>query len=351
MSMDERIPNQVNQRIPTLDGWRGIAISLVLIDHLQLMLFRGPYAGHNWLLVGQHGVTLFFVLSGYLITTRLLNEEKISLKAFYIRRIFRLMPCAWAYLIVLSIVGIVLHTKVIGSDAWSCLFFVRNYIPNYEIASNMRTGHFWSLSIEEQFYLAWPPLLKLLGRKRSLGLAGTGVLLCTVFRSLYWREYARVFMNQRTEVRIDALFFGCAFALLLNQVNLRRWITDRSGLILAISIPMALRYFYCYQSLIPAGESAALTLIIGCTSLRPSSLISRGLEWKYLQFVGVISYSLYVWQQGMLFISHAEPQAALFLPLIAIMSYGLIERPCMEYGRGFVAKLKAGRIAQAQGIS
>ncbi len=339
--MDNDAPNQLSHRIPTLDGWRGIAILLVLSDHLQLMLFRGPYAGHKRLLVGQHGVTLFFVLSGYLITSRLLSEQRIDLRAFYIRRFFRLMPCAWAYLLALGIVGIVVHATIIGSDAWSCLFFVRNYMPNYETAANMRTGHFWSLSLEEQFYLAWPPLLALLGRKRSLGLAGIGILSCTIFRFYHWQQYARVLMNQRTEVRIDALLFGCAFAILLNRAPLRRWIADHSALIFAFACPLAVGYIYCYQRLIPAGESAVLAVMVVCTSLSPSSLMSQVLEWKHLKFLGLISYSLYVWQQGMLFISHAEPQGALFLPLIAILSYGLLERPCIEFGRRAAAMLSA----------
>jgi len=339
MSTDER--NQPSHRIPTLDGWRGIAILLVLIDHVQLMLFQGPDPGHEWLRPGAHGVTLFFVLSGYLITSRLLCEEKIDLRAFYIRRFFRLMPCAWAYLLALAVVGAVVHAKIIGSDAWSCIFFIRNYIPNHETASTMRTGHFWSLSLEEQFYLAWPPLLALLSRKRSFVLAGAGILACAIFRFFHWQQYSGGFMNLRTEVRIDALLFGCIFALVLQRSELRQWLADRSVLILAVASPLALRYIYSYHALIPAAESAILTLIVVCTSLRPSCLLSRALEWKHLKLLGLISYSLYVWQQGMLFISHAEPYGALFLPLVAIMSYSLIERPSIEYGRRLVATLNA----------
>src|SRR5579863_1674550 len=90
---------QIMNRIPTLDGWRGIAILMVLAAHLQTSLLRGLYGGFRWLDLGQHGVTLFFVLSGYLITTRLLSKPGIDLKAFYLRRFFRLMPCAWVYLL------------------------------------------------------------------------------------------------------------------------------------------------------------------------------------------------------------------------------------------------------------
>ena len=93
---------QPMDRIPTLDGWRGIAILLVLVTHLQISLLGHLYGSYHWMDLGQHGVNLFFVLSGYLITSRLLGENKINLKAFYLRRFFRLMPCAWTYLLTLA---------------------------------------------------------------------------------------------------------------------------------------------------------------------------------------------------------------------------------------------------------
>jgi hypothetical protein len=102
-------------RIPTLDGWRGIAITLVFVTHLQISLLGHLYHGYRWLDLGQHGVTLFFVLSGYLITSRLLGEEKINLGSFYLRRFFRLMPCAWAYLLILGIVAVVAHADIVAA--------------------------------------------------------------------------------------------------------------------------------------------------------------------------------------------------------------------------------------------
>src|SRR5712675_1226648 len=84
-----------SRRIPALDGWRGIAIALVLFDHIQFALLR--HYARPWAQTGRHGVTIFFVLSGFLITTKLL-EDPTDLKRFYIRRFFRLMPVAWAFL-------------------------------------------------------------------------------------------------------------------------------------------------------------------------------------------------------------------------------------------------------------
>ena len=342
--MPTTTPIESNGRIPTLDGWRGIAILLVLADHLQLMLFRGPFGNHRRLLVGQHGVTLFFVLSGYLITSRLLREERIDLRSFYTRRFFRLMPCAWSYLAVLGIVGAIFHSSIIGGDVWSCLFFFRNYSPAYESPINMRTGHFWSLSLEEQFYLAWPPLLAWLGRKRSLGLAVAGILACATFRFLNWGKYAQPLVNQHTEVRIDALLFGCVVAILLERRRPRDWLARLSVPVVLVSLPLLLWYVYTYQILIPVGESALLAAMVVSTSLNPSFPLFRVLEWRYLKFLGLISYSLYVWQQGVLFINRGEPYGALFLPCVGILSYACIERPLIELGRRVAASLRRSAI-------
>ena len=139
------------QRIPSLDGWRGIAILLVLFDHIQMPLF-GRYA-RPWMQTGQHGVTIFFVLSGFLITSKLI-EGPINLRQFYIRRFFRLMPAAWIYLATLLFLN---RMTGISFTTWpelhACLFFYRNMV---DVPGPGLAGHFWSLSLEEQFYLVWP---------------------------------------------------------------------------------------------------------------------------------------------------------------------------------------------------
>src|SRR5579871_4680695 len=138
-----------DSRIPQLDGWRGIAILLVLVSHL--MRWCCPWAFK----IGGRGVGIFFVLSGYLITSRLLRENecsaRISLRRFYIKRFFRLMPCAWLYLIFLAVLGVLQPLEMAG-----CLFFFRGALPS--TPTHILTGHFWSLSIEEDFYLLWPSI-------------------------------------------------------------------------------------------------------------------------------------------------------------------------------------------------
>jgi peptidoglycan/LPS O-acetylase OafA/YrhL len=319
-------------RIPTLDGWRGVAILLVIVAHVQVFLYGHPYRGYSWLNFGQHGVSIFFVLSGYLITTRLLEEDKIDLKRFYMRRFFRLMPCAWTYLAFVGIFAFVIRQSLIGSDVWSCLFFFRNYSPATETLSNMRTYHFWSLSLEEQFYMAWPPLLAFVGRKWGLRVVAAGAAGCALFRFIYWSSYARPGFNLHSEVRVDALLVGCTLAFLLKRDSVRAWIVQYGAKVFWICVPVFMWHIYRYQELIPLSESILIATMIACTSVHPGSVPGRVLEWQHLKFTGMMSYSFYVWQQ--VFLRHFwGPFGILLLGAFGIGSWLLIEQPCIRLGR------------------
>jgi peptidoglycan/LPS O-acetylase OafA/YrhL len=319
-------------RIPTLDGWRGIAILLVIVAHVQVFLLGHTFQGYAWLNFGQHGVSIFFVLSGYLITTLLLEEDKIDLKRFYLRRFFRLMPCAWAYLAFVGILASVRHVHIIGSDTWSCLFFFRNYYPAVETQSNLLTTHFWSLSLEEQFYLTWPPLLVFVGRKWGLRAVAGSAVGCAVFRLIYWNSYARPGFGMRSEVRVDALLVGCGLAFLLKRDAVRAWIIQYGAAVFWICVPIFVWHVYRYQALIPLSESILIATMIACTSVHPGSVPGRVLEWQHLKFTGMMSYSFYVWQQ--LFLRHSwGPFGILLLGAVGIGSWLLIEQPCIRLGR------------------
>src|SRR5258708_25275484 len=142
--------------LPTLNGWRALAIFGVLICHAASVLWgvNGTHPDdrlYGLTRYGALGVDVFFGISGFLICTRLLQEEertgRISLRNFYIRRAFRILPPYLLYLVVLAaIAGIGLIT-LHAMDFVSCLLFFRNYV-----AGSWYTGHFWSLAVEEHFY-------------------------------------------------------------------------------------------------------------------------------------------------------------------------------------------------------
>ena len=157
--------------LPTLDGWRAIAILAVILDHIVTWQFRYAHPTlFKFTRTGPNGVSLFFAISGFLICSRLLEEEnatgKISLRGFYIRRASRIVPAALTYLLVIGLLGFAGYILVSPWDWWSSVLFFRNYLPPDMISRGWGgyTMHYWSLAVEEHFYLLWPGLLVFVGR-------------------------------------------------------------------------------------------------------------------------------------------------------------------------------------------
>ncbi|HEV2326735.1 MAG TPA: acyltransferase [Terracidiphilus sp.] len=324
------------KRIPTLDGWRGIAIAMVILDH-----FAGQYVPGG-MPTGLHGVDIFFVLSGFLITTNL-TAAPIDLKKFYIRRFFRLMPVAWTYLGSLLVVGFVMGYRLTSwADLRACLLFYRNYAM---FTGYGTTLHFWSLSVEEQFYLVWPTLLFLLGARRCRVVACVLAVSVAGFRWWNWQHYRNLPFNYRTEVRADALLVGCLLALYLSDsanrdraARLSKWLAlpALAGLIYAI-----LRY----RNLPPLWESVCIAILLAATMLHPGRAASRLLCWKPLAWLGIISYSVYIWQMPFAWLSANVSMLLLmggvFMPMFAACSHYLIERPCIRLGHRLTSTKKA----------
>jgi peptidoglycan/LPS O-acetylase OafA/YrhL len=328
-------------RIPTLDGWRGIAISLVLIAHLQYPLF-----GHSvrwWPPAGIHGVTMFFVLSGFLITTLLLKKPG-TLRAFYIRRFFRLMPAAWTYLAAMVLFSLVSEVPFISRRAvLSSLLFYRNFaiLPS---PTDLATQHFWSLSIEEQFYLVWPPLLFMIGARRGRWVALTAALAVAAWRMVAWKYYCLDTRLNHTEVQADALLMGCTLAILLQSPETHEMV---KRLALRVALPALIVSVICtiwLPSSALFAESVALATLMGASTSFPGSPWFHWLEWKPLAGLGRISYSVYLWQQfPMMFHGRVTPILLCSLPYLAGVSYLLIERPSIRLG----AWLQLSRVYRA----
>jgi peptidoglycan/LPS O-acetylase OafA/YrhL len=338
MGMATAVVSQVEirakQRIPTLDGWRGVGILLVLIGHFTLPAYPDEAL---WIArIGQHGVAIFFVLSGFLITT-LLREERslhgtIDLRRFYLRRFFRLMPCAWCYLATISLIALgsgvmFLSTKeMLGS-----VFFFRNFVDL--VGAHMLTAHFWSLSIEEQFYLLWPGLLLFLGDRRARWFAIFVSVLIASWRFQHWGLVARhgFMYSGMTQYRADALLVGCAMALALPRLKryLRAW--------MALPLLSGLgACAYLYADMIPLHESVIVSLLLAVTTQFPDT--SRILEWRPLALLGKASYSLYVWQQIFWVGANRGSSVSMLIALcllaaVATASYALIERPAIRFER------------------
>jgi peptidoglycan/LPS O-acetylase OafA/YrhL len=205
-----------DSRIPLLDGVRAVAICLVLLGHSITSPDRQVLSS----LTGTFGVSVFFVLSGYLITRTMLDDERIHgrlrLGNFYRRRALRIFPALYAFLIALA--GLSLAGAITSPDTETWFASVA-YLRNVT-GSGWMTGHLWSLALEEQFYLFWPVLF-ILARRYRLQCIVAAVVAFTVWRAIwvYGHHGVPIVITNlgglywRPDLRLDTFLIGGAFAI------------------------------------------------------------------------------------------------------------------------------------------
>jgi peptidoglycan/LPS O-acetylase OafA/YrhL len=298
------------EHIDSLDGLRGIAILLVFFFHY---LPRNPHSPLSWLAsLGWSGVDLFFVLSGFLITGILYDTRESSnfFKVFYARRALRLIPLyALAVGIVLS-VSVILRTPltwkaipfyVYGSNV---MLIVNGGVPDF--TPFFQCIHFWSLSLEEQFYSLWPLVVFFVpGRRTLMQICALGILAALLFRIFLTHLGASTWMlYAELPSRMDALLAGALLALVLRarpQVSLspRRVCLLMAGccFILAILFVRARSLFLASSEMTSWGYSMFAGLYVGALALAlvPGTLANRVGKIPTLRFFGRYSYGLYVW--------------------------------------------------------
>jgi peptidoglycan/LPS O-acetylase OafA/YrhL len=350
-----------SNHIPSLDGWRGVAILLVLVDHSTETLDLGRF--DHFLRLGATGVALFFALSGFLITTRLMEEKQrqgsISLKKFYVRRVFRLIPASLTYLLVLgalTLAGVMAVTR----EQWlGSLFFFRNYIPMDLPSAGWYTAHFWSLAIEEHFYLIWPTLLIVTGGRAIVPAILAAAVAGWRYADLHYHVVqARLWFPGRTDVRLDGLLWGCALAIVLMRPGVRQWMAR----FYSWWLWLAFLALYLIGNLLSGRhnyspyEPALIALIMIWPVLRTDNWLARLLDLPVLKWIGHLSYSLYVWQQLWLVFPDVPTAFGVFqrLPLnvlcvfaSASLSYYFIEKPMVNLGH----RLTSGRRVAAREYS
>lgn len=336
------------KRIGLLDGWRAVAIAMVLVHHVVQGFYPTllSYAG-DITRFGAFGVDIFFGLSGLLITRLLLEEwdttGSFHLRQFYVRRAFRILPPVFVFLAVYTAAGLPKST----TEVVSSLLFFRNYVPSS--LTGFGTGHLWSLAVEEHFYLTWPGLLALLGPRRSRRAATWLALGFGLWRMVESQFAVPLFPHVpshfRTDLRLDALLWGCLIAFLAKdreqftkQTRLPYWL---GAVALAI---LCVRY---YSHATSVGVALLIPLILAGTLVHPQWWISRVLSWGPWAWLGRISYSLYLWQE--LFLTPGwEPASQwwrhwpwnlLASLAAAILSYYFVEKPVIRAGRRLAAGL------------
>jgi peptidoglycan/LPS O-acetylase OafA/YrhL len=307
--------------------------------------------------VGSLGVRVFFVLSGFLITTLLFGElqkyGRISLPRFYYRRTLRIFPAFYCFLLVLLAVNTFGWLRIPFGNIVPALL----YVSDYADSGNFTLEHAWSLAVEEQFYLLWPAVLLIAGRRKSLTLAAVVILACPVIRLvelilLYRHDTGSLIV--RFDAQADALAMGCLLA------GLRLWLPEQphyTRMLHSRMFPLVPVGVLVCQMLLTHGGPAlyALDVLFGFTAMNlgvalclawvmqfDAGAVGRCLNARPLVTIGVLSYSIYIWQQ--IFLAATTGSKLEHLPVVvsvtlvfvmALASYVLVERPFLSLRNHF----------------
>jgi peptidoglycan/LPS O-acetylase OafA/YrhL len=262
-------------RLPALDGWRGISILCVLAGH---MLPLGPKALQLNYMIATTGMSLFFTLSGFLIVSMLVQNDNVA--SFLVRRLCRILPLAWGYLIV-----VLLFSGATWS-AWTAnLFFYANLPPFY---LSYKNGHFWSLCVEMQFYANIAIVVALAGR-RGLVLVPAVCLVVTAARIAYGVDISIV-----TWWRIDEILAGGCLALIFSSYRISKAATALPAFTPFVIAPLLLASSHPALSALNYARPYFAAILVGSTLLRSPDAFQRLLCGRVLGYVARISYALYV---------------------------------------------------------
>ena len=329
------------RRLPGLDGIRGIAILLVVVSHAEM---AGSTMQAEWIArLGDLGVKLFFVLSGFLITTLLLQEQsrtgRIAYGRFLVRRAFRILPAAYAFILCVIGASMLGWITLQPGDALHALTYTAEFgAPSWWI------GHLWSLSIEEQYYFVWPLVLGLVRPRLGAWLMAGTLVVAAVARGaivLWLADYSEG-IERSFIAAIDGFAMGGLLAALLPALE------RRLGYLRALKSPWAplllpaaaaldqlehhpLIFYVALQSVV----YLLLALWLHRSQVVTNDWSARVLNLRGLSWLGTISYSLYLWQQPFLApqsirLVDSFPVAAGLSLLFALLSFHLIEKPFLR---------------------
>lgn len=339
-------------RIPSLDGLRGIAILMVLIAHSEkgLPSLYAPifqFAGN-----GVLGVSIFFVLSGFLIYNLSIHEIEntgsFNWRQFYLRRALRIFPCFYLYiaaLLGLMSVGVVaLSWQMIVSAATFSLNYRHVWDHtgagyNYEVI-----GHYWTLALEEQFYLTWPFLIVLFKKGKLIPVLWAIMILSPLIRAACYfaAPDSRGQIGMMFHTSFDFIAAGVLLGELLRKapsknriesLASRQWIVW-SALFFLVFISPVLTARFGGQYALTVGrfvELILLWIVIAAAVSFPQTLLFRLLNWRPLAYVGILSYSLYVWNNLFLLGGgqwyNNFPCNFLGVIVMALLSHYCVEKP------------------------
>jgi len=322
----------------SLDGLRGVAVTAVVAYHVD------QYRPHEIFPGGWGGVDVFFVLSGFLISTILLEEvsrtARIDFRDFYFRRFVRLAPALTVLLLVLA--GVAASMGSGFGDILYSLVYLMNWARAFAWSADQGgfLGHTWSLSVEEQFYLIWPAVLLILVRVRGLAplfiaaMAALG-LVWRCWLVFHGAHYQRTYNGFDTHA--DPILIGCLLAFVPGLIRAYSVLASRLALIPVLTMAVFLLKMHIYSRY---GQDVGVTIAALCSAwilmaTFADGLLTRALSVRPLVYTGRISYGWYLWHFPILHLMnrvHPAPLAlnvALALAAYAIAAASLywVERP------------------------
>ncbi|MGX7059160.1 acyltransferase family protein [Vagococcus humatus] len=345
-----------------LDGLRAIAILLVLAYHFHLPFVRGGFIG----------VDIFFVLSGYLITSHLLIEwnttKTFDLKKFWLKRIRRLIPAVFFMIIVTLCVSFLVFPESVWrnlKDGVAAFFYVSNWwyifekVPYFDLYSvPTPLKHLWSLAIEEQFYIFWPLILlgalKLLKKRQHvLKLIVGGIMTSAILMAVLYEPTSIDRVYYGTDTRAFALLIGCGLAfvwpyyLFTEKIEPKaRRVLDGIGVVALVSLLMLANRLNEYQAFLYYGGFflvACLTAILLAVLVHPSTWLGKLLALPPFTWLGKRSYSIYLWHYPVVTLFTPVKSIGTFHPwlmagqlgmilLLSTFSFYFVEEPIRRFG-------------------
>ena len=339
--------------VPQLDGIRAIAVLLVMLSHSGLDNIPGGF-----------GVTIFFFLSGYLITTLLrvewVKSDTIDLRAFYLRRVLRIMPPLYVTLIILTVLypfGVFGRVPNWPAVTWDYLF-----LSNYSHVWGQEGGlpvPLWSLAIEEHFYLLFPFCFIALAQRYSmrriaqiLGIACVVILGLRFATLIFTDDLSRNYYWSHT--RLDSLLFGCCLALWQNpMLDPDAWKPKNSHVaaaVLAVLATFLIRDPLFRETIRYSIQGIALFVLFSFVLEGRSALVTKLLSWKPVAWIGLVSYTLYLCHTAIFAAVHtvlgvSELEAALIgTPLAFLFAHAMrvaVELPVLRWRKAHQAKVKS----------
>jgi peptidoglycan/LPS O-acetylase OafA/YrhL len=337
---------------PELDGLRGVAVLSVMVFHSGLLI-------GGWL-----GVDVFFALSGFLITTLLLEEHdstgRIHFGRFYLRRALRLLPALVTLVAVLAVVLLATTSReyriYLALYVAAVLFYFANWVEPFGIPLAWGFGHTWSLAIEEQFYLIWPitlaGLLRFVRRRAAIAvIVVCGAVLAFAYRMVLARRgVSHIRLFEGSDTHADSLLIGCSLAFFTSWSLLRGGRISRlmikglagCSLLTLLVLFVRARYPVDYVEHGVSTVTALCTVMIIADVLSPHSLLAPVLRNWLLVRTGRVSYGLYLWHYPIFFalgIDAYRPMAKAWIIAagwvatigISLVSFAAIERPALRW--------------------